>query len=67
MIFLPQDFAEQSSWAELAHWGGLSDQKIKKGTFEMVEKISFWESPVKFCEVLDSPNAKSYIPVWARS
>ena len=35
------NFAEQDSLAELAHRGGLSDQKIKKGTFLTVEKISY--------------------------
>ena len=34
------------AWAELAHRGGLSDQKIKKDTFVRVEKLSFCESPV---------------------
>ena len=33
--------------AELTRQGGLSDQKIKKGTFVRIEKLSFWESPVK--------------------
>ena len=31
----------QSAWAELVRRGGLSDQKIKKGTFVRVEKLSF--------------------------
>ena len=31
----------QATWAELARRGGLSDQKIKKGTFVRIEKISF--------------------------
>ena len=34
-------FVEQASWAELEHRDGLSDQKIKKGTFVRVEKLSF--------------------------
>ena len=33
-------FVEQASWSELASRGGLSDQKIKKGTFVRVEKVS---------------------------
>ena len=42
------NFAEQASWAELACQGGLSDQKVKKGTYYVrVEKLSFSESPVK--------------------
>ena len=39
-------------WVE----GGLSDPKIKKGTFVMVEKLSFWESPVKIRDVSGTPN-----------
>ena len=46
------NFAEQASWAELVRWGGLSDQKIKKGIFVRVEKLSFWESPVKIRDVV---------------
>ena len=34
-------FVEQASLAELVRQGGLSDQKIKKGTFVRVEKLSF--------------------------
>ena len=34
-------FVEQAIWAELDRRGGLSDQKIKKGTFVRVEKLSF--------------------------
>ena len=30
-----------SVWAELVGRGGLSDQKIKKGTFLRIEKLSF--------------------------
>ena len=33
-------------WAELVRLEGLSDQKIKKGTFVEIEKLSFWELPV---------------------
>ena len=35
------------SWAVFMCWRGLSDWKIKKGTFVKIEKLSFWESPVK--------------------
>ena len=31
----------QAAWAELVCRGGLSDQKIKKGTFLRIEKLSF--------------------------
>ena len=31
----------QATWAEFARRGGLSDQKIKKGTFLRIEKLSF--------------------------
>ena len=31
----------QAAWAELVRRGGLSDQKIKKGTFLRIEKLSF--------------------------
>ena len=34
---------------------GLSDQKIKKGTFVSVEKLSFWESPVEIRNVAGTP------------
>ena len=34
-------FVEQASWAELARQGGLSDQKIKKGTFVRSGKLNF--------------------------
>ena len=45
-------------WAEVVRWGGLSDQKIKKGTFVRIEKLSFWESPVKIRDILGTPNVK---------
>ena len=31
----------QAAWAELVRRGGLSDQKIMKGTFRRVEKLNF--------------------------
>ena len=31
----------QAAWAELVGRGGLSDQKIKKGTFLRIEKLNF--------------------------
>ena len=31
----------QSTWAELARQGGLTDQKIKKDTFVRIETLSF--------------------------
>ena len=46
----------QAAWAELVRRGGLSDQKIKKGTFLRIEKLSFWESPVKIRDVAGTPN-----------
>ena len=46
----------QAAWAELVRRGGLSDQKIKKGTFLSIEKLSFWESPVKIRDVAGTPN-----------
>ena len=48
-------FVEQASWAELVRQGGLSDQKIKKGTFAWVEKLSFWQSSVKIRDVAGTP------------
>ena len=45
----------QAAWAELVRWGGLSDQKIKKGTFLRIEKLSFWESAVKIRDVAGTP------------
>ena len=47
------NFAEQ---VELACRRGLSDQKIWKGTFVKVVKLSFWESPVKIHDVAGTPN-----------
>ena len=44
-------FAEQASWEELVRQGGLSNQKIKKGTFIRDEKVSFWQSPVKIRDI----------------
>ena len=38
---------------------GLSDQKIKKGTFVRVEKLSFWESPIKIRDVAGIPNVRN--------
>ena len=49
------NFTKQASLAELPHQAGLPDQKIKKGTFIRVEKISFWESPIKICDVVGTP------------
>ena len=45
----------QATWAELVRRGGLSDQKIKKGTFLRIEKLSFWESALKICDVAGTP------------
>ena len=49
-------FVEQASLAELECRGGLSDQKFKKGTFVRVEKLSFWQLPVKIHDVAGTPN-----------
>ena len=38
---LPAQFCREGYLAELVCQGGLSDQKIKKGTFVRVEKLSF--------------------------
>ena len=46
----------QATWAELVRRGGLSDQKIKKGTFVRIEKLSFWESLVKIRDIVGTPN-----------
>ena len=61
---------EQASWAELLRQGGWSDQKIKKGTFDKLEKLSFWQSPVKICDVVGTPTQQScihrqYFEVWS--
>ena len=45
-----------SRLAEVECRQGLSDQKIKKGTFVRVEKLSFRESPVKIRNVACTPN-----------
>ena len=50
----------QAAWAELVRRGGLSDQKIKKGTFLRIEKLSFRESPVKIRDVAGTPNVLTY-------
>ena len=47
---------EQASQADLERRGGSSDQKIKKGTFVRVEKLSFWQSPVKIRDVVGTPS-----------
>ena len=39
--------------------GGLFDQKIKKGTFLRVEKLSFWESPVRILDVVGTPSIRN--------
>ena len=49
----------QATRAELARRGG-SDQKIKKGTFVRIEKLSFWESPVKIRDIAGTPNGDSH-------
>ena len=51
----------QAEWAELVRQGGLSDQKINKGTFLRIEKLSFWESPVKIRDVAGTPTLHKYI------
>ena len=38
------NFVEQASWAELEIREGLSDQKVKKGTFVRVEKRNFFDN-----------------------
>ena len=50
----------QATWVELARWGGLSDQKIKKVLLLELKKLSFWESPVKICYVAGTPIATWY-------
>ena len=49
------NFAEQTTWAEPMHQGGLSNQKIKDGTFIRVEKLSSWESAVKIHDIVGTP------------
>ena len=49
------NFDKLAGWAELVRRGGLSDKKIKKGTFVRVEKLSFRELPVKIRNVVGSP------------
>ena len=48
------NFAELASWVKLVRQVGSFDQKFKKGNFVMVEKRSFWESPVKTSNVLST-------------
>ena len=48
-------FVELASWAELERQGGLSYQKIKKITFVGIEKLSFWQSPIKIRDVVGTP------------
>ena len=45
----------RATWAELARRWGLSDQKIKNGTFVRIEKLSFWESSFKFRDIAGTP------------
>ena len=54
----------QATWAEFARRGGLSDQKIKKGTFIKVEKLRFWESPIKILNVMGTPNIRYFWRTW---
>ena len=51
----------QATWAELVRRQGLSDQKIKKGTFLRIDKLSFWESAVKICDIAGTPNLDRFI------
>ena len=44
------NFAEQASWTELARHGGLSDQKLRRVLMLRIEKLRFWESPIKICD-----------------
>ena len=37
--------------------------KIQEGTFVRIEKLSFWESPVKIRDVAGTPNLCTYIPM----
>ena len=48
-----------SVWAELVGRGGLSDQKIKKSTYLRIEKLNFWESPVKIRDVAGTPKVRT--------
>ena len=52
----PPSLLNKTEQAELERWGRLSDQKIMKGTFIRVEKLSFWQSPVKIYDVADTPS-----------
>ena len=54
-------FVEQTSWVELARQRGLSDQKIKKGTFVRVDKLSIWQSPIKIHDVVGTPNGTPWV------
>ena len=54
----------QAAWAELVRRGGLSDQKIKKGICLRVEKLSFWESPVKIRDVMGPPILYDFINIF---
>ena len=40
--------------------GGLSDQKINKGSFVRVEKLSFLQSPVKIHDVVGTPKISNF-------
>ena len=53
-------FDEQASLVELARRGGLSDQKIKKGTFVRFENKAFESQPSKFVKKLGIPNQWPY-------
>ena len=50
------NFAGQS----LCTKGGLCNQKIKKGTFLRIEKLGFWESPVKIRDIVGTPKVNNY-------
>ena len=56
--FIDPLYTNSSHCAELACRGGSSDQKIKKGTLVRIEKLSFWESPVKIRDVAGIPKKR---------
>ena len=49
------NFAEQASWADRENTSREFEQKIKKGTFIRVEKLSIWESAVKINHIVGNP------------
>ena len=57
------NFVEQSSWADLVHPLGLSEQEIKIGSIIRVE-LSIFESAIKSRDVADTPTVNKVFAIF---